>query len=251
MMTVKVSIKNASLQYPIEINNANSLRSAIESLFSVSSAQRVPLRTVDALRDISIELKEGDSLGLIGGNGAGKSTLLRMIAGIYKPSEGQVSVHGDISTLFDLWCGMDETADAFTNIRILSSTLGFTARQEKKIREDIVDVTGLGDALYRPVYTYSAGMRVRFVFSVVSAFFSDILLLDEIIGVGDKAFMEKSREKIKQGTKNSKIVVVASHSDDVLKDFCNLGAVLHKGRIHFYGPIKEALAFYNSGGVNG
>lgn len=220
------------------------MRHAISALFS-KKQDEVKIQAVKALNNIDIVLNEGDRLGLLGGNGAGKSSLLRLLAGIYAPTSGKVIATGKISTLFDLWCGMDEAANAIENIRILSATLGYTPEQEQTIRDEIAEFSELGDALYRPVQTYSAGMRVRFVFTVVTAFFSDILLIDEIVGVGDKAFMDKARMRLKDNANSSKILVLASHSDALLSEFCNLGAVMREGSILFYGPIQEAVSYYS------
>ena len=154
-------------------------------------------------------------------------------------------VRGRVGTLFDLSLGMDEEATGYENVYISGTLLGFGVDEIKKIIPDIEAFTELGEALYRPVKTYSSGMRVRLAFSLVTATQADIMLIDEIVGVGDMRFLEKASERVKAMCSRTKVLFLASHAEFVLRDFCTEGLVFHEGHIVKRAPIGEAIAYYN------
>lgn len=240
---------NVCLRYSSVGDAAKSMRAKLASLiFNGSKIDTRPVY-VNALNELNFCLRDGDRLGLIGANGAGKSTLLRTMAGIYQPTAGSITRQGKILTMFDLSCGMDEEADALENIEIAAATLGIRKKDLQRVQTDVIEFSELGDAVFRPIRTYSAGMRVRLAFGLVSSLCADILLIDEIIGVGDAHFMKKASERIKQKINAAKIFVLASHADSVLHEFCTIGVVLSQGRIQFQGSIDEAIRFYHAKGA--
>lgn len=241
----RITLENLHLRYPLMGDAAKSLRARLATV--VSGKQRCDTRPtyVEALQDLSLDLRDGDRIGLIGINGAGKSSLLRLMAGIYQPTSGSLIRDGNVLTMFDLSYGMDEEADGLENIEIAAAMLGITGRDLSHIKAEVTEFSELGDALLRPIRTYSAGMRVRLAFGLVSSLNADILLIDEIIGVGDSRFMKKASARISKQVESAKIFVLASHAESVLRDFCTTGVVMSEGRIQFHGPINDALRFYN------
>jgi ABC-type polysaccharide/polyol phosphate transport system ATPase subunit len=241
-----LSVENASLRFPLMLDSAKSLRAVLASALSNRKRLEITPTYVDALSGISLDLNEGTRLGVIGPNGAGKSTLLRLMAGIYAPTSGRVKRSGKTLTMFDLSYGMDEEADGYENIEIAGTVLGMSLAEVQKIKQEIVEFSELGDAMSRPIKTYSAGMRVRMAFGLVSSLNSDILLIDEIIGVGDSRFMKKASNRIQRQAEATKVFVLASHAEGVLRDFCTTGIVMSAGKIRFHGEINDAIAFYNA-----
>ena len=241
----QLSLRNASLSYPLMHDGALSMRAALAGALFPGRRLNSKVSHVNALNEINLELKDGDRLGLIGPNGAGKSTLLRLLAGIFVPTTGEVVREGSVVTMFDLSYGMDEEANGFDNITLAGTVLGLSFQEIRDIRNDVVSFSELGDALERPVKTFSAGMRVRLAFGLLSSLPSEILLIDEIIGVGDVRFMKKASSRIKTCSDSAKIFVLASHAESVLKDFCDTAVVMKEGTIHYFGPVDDAIAFYN------
>ena len=150
-----------------------------------------------------------------------------------------------MGTLFDLYLGMDDEAPGLENIFIAGTILGLTAKKIKTATPDIIEFAQLGDAIYRPLKTYSTGMRVRLAFAIASSIHSEIMLIDEIIGVGDTKFLKKASKRIVSIVSKAKILVLASHAEFVLRDFCTTGLVLDEGDIIFNGSIEDAIVFYN------
>lgn len=240
-----IELENVSLRYPLFGDSAKSLRAVLAGFLTGKRLESLPVH-VEALTGITLELSEGSRLGLIGSNGAGKSSLLRLMAGVFQPSSGTVHREGKIVTMFDLSYGMDEEASGLDNINIVSSVLGISNSDLDRIKREVVDFSELGGALRRPIKTYSAGMRVRLAFGLVSSIYAEILLIDEIIGVGDASFMRKASARISKQIQEAKVLVLASHAESVLRDFCTTGLVMSDGKAVFYGPIDEALKYYNS-----
>lgn len=197
------------------------------------------------LSDINLKLEPGARLGLIGPNGAGKSSLLRLLAGIYFPTSGQVRRKGRTLTMFDLSFGMDDEANGYENLKIAGALLGLGRQEIQKLTPKIREFSELGDALHQPLKTYSAGMRMRLAFSLISNIEASNLLIDEIIGVGDASFLKKATQRMREKLNKTDILVIASHADFVLTDFCTTGIVMDSGRIVYQNEIKNALSFYH------
>jgi ABC-2 type transport system ATP-binding protein len=239
---VEISLKNVSLDYPIY---GSGPRMFTHKLLSLASAGLVKSNEkynyVRGLDNINLELKSGDRLGIIGGNGSGKTTLLRTLAGIYVPSAGIRKVKGRITTLISTGFGMEEEATGYQNIILGGIMLGFTKEFMLSKVADIEKFTELGDFLSMPIKTYSAGMRLRLAFAIVTCSEPEILLIDEGIGAGDAEFYEKAKERVKQFLNKASILVMASHSDDLLKQFCNKGIYMAKGKVEYSGSLDMAF----------
>ena len=197
------------------------------------------------LSDINLKLEPGARLGLIGPNGAGKSSLLRLLAGIYFPTSGQVRRKGRTLTMFDLSFGMDDEANGYENLKIAGALLGLSRQKIQRLIPKIREFSELEDALHQPIKTYSAGMRMRLAFSLISNIEASNLLIDEIIGVGDASFLKKATQSMREKLNKTDILVIASHTDSVLTDFCTTGIVMDSGRIVYQNEIKNALSFYH------
>lgn len=200
---------------------------------------------VRALRDINLSLKSGDRVGLVGRNGAGKSTMLRVLSSVYEPTSGVIRSAGSISSLIDLMLGMDPEASGYEFIATRCVVMGISSRDAKALVPDIEEFTELGDYLHLPVRTYSSGMLLRLAFAVSTAVAPDILLMDEMIGVGDARFLDKARQRLETMMSKVRILVLASHSDPILKTFCNQGIWLNEGQIAMQGGIEDCLAAYH------
>lgn len=199
---------------------------------------------VNALAGINLRLDSGDRVGLIGHNGAGKSTLLRLLAGIYAPTSGSIEKQGKAVPLLDISLGMDENSTGYQNIRLRGLLLGMTNAEIRNKERDIAEFTGLSDSLDLPLRTYSSGMRMRLAFAVSTAIDADILLLDEVIGVGDASFQEKANARLHDLHNRAQIVVLAIHSNDVIRRMCNKVIWLEHGHIKMFGSTDEVLSVY-------
>lgn len=184
---------------------------------------------VRALQNICLDLKEGDRLGVIGHNGAGKSTLLRVISGVYDPTGGSVEVTGKVTSLIDLSLGMDGEATGIENIFLRGALLGFKRRWLSKKIKEIVDFAGLGDFIEMPLRTYSTGMQMRLAFSIATLEQPEILVMDEWLSVGDADFQEKSQQRLNEIIKKTNILVIATHSVELVQRVCNRMIKLERG----------------------
>lgn len=186
---------------------------------------------VRAIDNISLEIKKGDRIGLVGHNGSGKTTLLRVLAGIYKPSAGSIEIAGTVGALLNPSAGMDQEATGIENIYLRGLVLGLSREQIEDQIDDITEFTGLGDYLELPVKTYSAGMFARLAFAISTAAHNDILLIDEGIGAGDAAFLESAQRRINSLFERTSIVIIASHSEDIIARLCNRRIKMEHGKI--------------------
>jgi ABC-2 type transport system ATP-binding protein len=202
----------------------------------------------EILNGASASLPAGRRIGLVGRNGAGKSTLLRVMSGIYEPVAGSVLVTGRIASLTNLTMGMDMEGTGYENIVIRGLMLGMTRRQSLERVEDIESFTELGDYLSLPLRTYSAGMLVRLAFAISTTIDPEILIMDEMIGAGDKAFAIKASERLERMMAAANILVVASHSNETLRRLCNKAALLREGRLIAMGTVDEIVKRYESEG---
>jgi ABC-type polysaccharide/polyol phosphate transport system ATPase subunit len=200
---------------------------------------------VQALRGVSFELEHGDHLGVIGPNGAGKTTLLKVIAGIYPPSKGEVIVQGEVGCLFNIDAGITQEMTGYECIRFQHLIYGDPSEPWQRLAEDVAAFTELGDYLELPLRTYSAGMRARLMASLATSWRREVLLLDEGIGAGDQAFQKKFAKRIASLLESAGLLVVASHSAGLLRQYCSQGIVLVHGEVKKAGSIDEVLDFYS------
>ena len=202
--------------------------------------------TVIPLSGVTFSIRTGERVGLIGRNGAGKSTLLRVMAGIYTPTSGTCQVRGSVSTLFSANLGMNANASGEENIRLVCTLLGIRRREIDALIPEIAEFCELGDFLAMPMRTYSAGMRTRLGFAIATSLRPSILLIDEVFGAGDKWFRQKAEQRFHSMLDDSSTVVMASHSDGLLKQFCDTAIWLERGELVQYGPVDDVAAAYNA-----
>jgi ABC-type polysaccharide/polyol phosphate transport system ATPase subunit len=238
-------LNNVSLKYPVYNTNARSLRSRIVSAATggVARVARARMVEIEALRGIDLELQDGDRLALIGPNGSGKSTLLKVLAGLYQPTHGAIDRNGRTETLFDLSL-LDMDASGSDNIRLLIAIRGIGREEGDALFARIAEFSELEYYLDLPVRTYSAGMLARLGFSVATAIEAEILLVDEVLGAGDQYFLKKAVRRIEEISERSRILVLASHSLETLRQFCNNGIIMRRGQILERGPIGDVIAKY-------
>jgi len=201
---------------------------------------------IRALDGVDLNLKDGDRLGLIGPNGAGKSTLLRVMGGILTPTAGTVQSSGDIATMFDLGLGLSYDATGRENIMIRGMLLGHSRAEMESKAAEIAAFADIGDRMDHPVRTYSSGMVARLSFSISTAIEPEILLLDEGIGTADAQFTERAKARLNQFMLRAGILVLASHSEALLQEFCDQALVLDRGRVTFLGPVESAFRHYHA-----
>jgi ABC-type polysaccharide/polyol phosphate transport system ATPase subunit len=245
-ITAKILLRNVSVTFPVLSFRDRSLRSRFVNAVTL---RRTPSRPhiVNALSDVSLDIRAGDRLALVGANGAGKTTLLRVLAGIYHPTVGSVEVDGRCLSLFDLSAGFDEEATGYENIMRRGLVIGARRAEIDARRAEIAEFTELGDRLDLPLRTYSSGMMLRLIFAVATAVEGEIVLLDEWIGVGDQRFRKKARERLDEIIARAGILVLASHDVDLIKSTCNRAVLIEEGRIIAAGTTDEILDRYLRG----
>lgn len=197
-----------------------------------------------ALKDITVSIDQGDRVGVLGLNGAGKSTLLKVIAGVFKPTEGTVTRNGKIAPLLELGAGFDKEYTGSENIYLYGAVLGYSKKFIDEKYEEIVSFSELGDFIDVPVKNYSSGMRSRLGFSIATVVSPKILILDEVLSVGDARFRKKSERKIKSMFDSGVTVLFVSHSLEQVQRLCNKAMILDHGKMIAYGEIDEVAPIY-------
>ncbi len=244
----EIIVKNVHLEFPVY----GLQRSFRRALFQRAAGGFIkksdgPHRRVmvSALSDVSLQLKDGDRLALIGHNGAGKSSLLKVLAGVYQPTQGEVWVNGKITSPFEIGPGIDTEDTGYETIITVGMLLGMTRAQiESKIPE-IEHFSELGEYLSLPIRTYSTGMTTRLGFSIATVVEPEILLLDEGIGAGDARFTERAFARLQELAQRSAILVLASHSENLIRSICNKAALLRSGQLIKIASVGEILSEYH------
>jgi ABC-type polysaccharide/polyol phosphate transport system ATPase subunit len=203
-----------------------------------------PYICVNALRDFTLEIGSGERLGVIGHNGAGKSTLLKVLAGIYPPTSGKLEVEGQVSSLFDIALGFEADASGWENICFRGYLQGETPRTIKAKIQPIADFSELGTFLDMPVRYYSAGMRLRLAFSIATAIEPEVLLVDEVLSVGDMAFVEKAAQRMREMMDKAQLIVMVSHDMESVKRLCHRVVWMDHGTIRQIGRPHEVVDAY-------
>ncbi len=245
-MKNEISLRGVNLHYASVAFRNRSIKAALAAALRVRRRQRRQIIDIHALKDVTATIGGGERVALLGRNGAGKSTFLRMVAGVYPVSSGERRVRGTVRALFDLSLGFEPEATGRENILYRGLLLGLTPRYLRSIEAEIVAFADIGEFIDYPIKTYSAGMQVRLAFAISTAISGDILLLDEVIGAGDRAFMAKARQRLLNLVERAEILVLASHDMVTLTSLCQRGIVLHHGRIVFDGGVEEAVARYKA-----
>lgn len=246
-MTASVSLRDVSVTYPFRDPAIDSLRGKVANLIR---GRKRPvhddLLDVRALSGVTMEIGEGERVGLIGTNGSGKSTLLKVLAGVVYPTTGDMLIRGRVNAIFDPALGMDPEASGLENIRIRCMLMRVAADQLDSKCAEIADFSELGVALRRPIKTYSAGMSVRLAFSVATAVEPEILVMDEWLSAGDARFVSKALKRMEGLVRASRMLVLASHSEDILTNWCTRLLWFNEGRLMDDGPPGAVLANYRT-----
>jgi ABC-type polysaccharide/polyol phosphate transport system ATPase subunit len=197
-----------------------------------------------ALKNVSFTVNDGESVGIVGSNGAGKSTLLGLVTGLAKPDTGSLEVKGRVAALLELGAGFHPDLTGAENVRLNAALLGFTKKQTVDLFDSIVDFSGIGDFIDEPLRTYSSGMVVRLAFSVAINVDPDILIVDEVLAVGDQEFQAKCHDRIRQLREAKKTFLCVSHSPNILLQFCDQGIWLDHGEVILKGNIRDVIEAY-------
>jgi ABC-type polysaccharide/polyol phosphate transport system ATPase subunit len=246
-MSIHIRLEKAGINYPVfTASSQQSVLTAAAGIMSFGKIRRdvEGLKVVEALRNISLDLRDGARVGLIGRNGSGKSTLLRLLAGIHWPTRGKRYVEGKISTVLSHMSGLDGEKSARENIKFVCRIFGIPAIDAKIIIDEIEAFVELGEFFDLPLRTYSAGMQVRIGFALATTMPGDILLIDEVFAAGDAYFMERAAARLHQRAQEARIMVLATHSPAQLIDFCDLAIWLDGGEIIDYGDPTEVWQRY-------
>lgn len=243
---IKASLKDVDVEFQIYDTPQRSLKNnliaaATGGTLARDSRNRI---VVKALDDVSVDLEHGDRIALIGHNGAGKTTLLRVLAGIYEPTRGEVALSGSVAAVFNVGLGIDLEATGRENIYLRSLFLGIGRKDAQSLSDEILDFAELGNFADMPVRTYSTGMLARLQFAITTAVQPDILLIDEGIGAGDAAFFAKAQQRMDELMARSGILVLASHSEGLVRSMCNKAMLLNHGKVVFQGDIDDTYAAY-------
>jgi len=201
---------------------------------------------VCSVDNLSLTIKNGDRVALIGQNGSGKSSLLRLAAGIYTPTSGSVSASGKIATLFSTTVGLSLEASAKNNIRDAAILFGIPKSKIDKLVEEIIEFSELQNFSDMPMRLYSSGMRARMGYGLATSQNSEILLIDEVFGTGDAKFYAKAKTRLEKKMEESCILLMATHSENIIKSFCNKAIWMHKGKLMGFGDVSETLENYKS-----
>ena len=240
-----IELNQVSVAFPVYSAGSRSLK---KTMLAATTGGRIGNDAkhvvIQALDQVSLRLSDGDRLALIGHNGAGKTTLLRVLAGIYEPRVGALKIEGRVTPMFDISLGIDPESTGYENIILRGLYLGLTRAEIMARRDSVADFTELGAFLDFPVRTYSAGMQARLAFAMATCIEPEILLLDEGISAGDANFMDKANERLDHFINKAGILVLASHSTELVRRLCNKAVLMEHGRILWSGDVEAGLKVY-------
>lgn len=237
-----ISIKNVSMKFDLGIEKDNSFKNKFIAIFD--KKRRRKKEYFWALNDVSFEVKKGEVVGLIGSNGAGKSTMLKVVSGVMKPTKGTVTINGTVAPMIELGAGFDLELTARENIYLNGAVLGYSEKFIDEKFDEIVEFSELKDFLDVPVKNFSSGMIAKLAFSISTVVSPEILIVDEILSVGDIKFQEKSMNKMMELIKGGTTVLLVSHSLDSIKNICNKVVWLEHGKVIEIGPAKKVCDDY-------
>lgn len=237
---VAISLKNVSMTFNLNKEKVDNLKEYVIKFIT----RKLEFKKFYALQNIDIEVKKGDHLAILGLNGAGKSTLLKTIVGVYKPTEGTVEKCGVIAPLLELGAGFDPNYSGKENIYLYGAILGYDRNYIDKKYNEIVEFSELGHFIDVPIKNYSSGMKARLGFSIATAVEPDVLILDEVLSVGDTKFRKKSLAKVQSMFEDGVTVLFVSHNIEQVKSICNKAILLEKGKIIARGSTEEVIPVY-------
>lgn len=232
-----IEIKNLCVEYR-PLKNISIMKTFFHN-------EREKEEVFQAVKDVSFEVKKGEILGIVGKNGSGKSTLLRAIAGIFAPDEGTIDLHNNSISLMAIGVGFKKALTGRENIMLSGLLLGFTEKEIREKMQEIIEFSELGKFIDRPVKSYSSGMHSKLAFAITAVLETEIMLIDEVLSVGDAKFKKKSYRKMKELINDeNRTVVIVSHNSDTLRKLCDDILWIHEGDMKMYGPVDEVLPLY-------
>ena len=235
-----IEVKDVSMRFNMNKENVDSLKEYIVKMFK----GQLRFEEFWALQNVSFDIRRGEIFGLVGLNGAGKSTMLKVIAGVLKPTKGNVTIKGSIAPLIELGAGFDFDLTGKENIFLNGAILGYPKEYMQERFEEIVEFSELKDFIDIPLKNYSSGMIARIGFGIATVMDPDILIVDEILSVGDFHFQEKCQERIKKMLDNGTTIVIVSHSIKQIEDLCHRVLWLEHGMVKMYGDVNEVCGQY-------
>lgn len=237
-----VEVKNVSILFNLNKEKVDN----IKEYFVKFVTRKLMFTEFWALKDISFTVNKGERLGILGFNGAGKSTLLKTVAGVLKPTKGSVRVHGVIAPLLELGAGFDSNYSGKENIFLYGATMGYSRKYIQERYDEIVEFSELKDFIDVPVKNYSSGMKARLGFAIATAVEPEVLILDEVLSVGDAKFRRKSEAKVRSMFDKGVTVLFVSHSTEQVRRLCDKAIILDKGQIIAQGEVNEICDMYDS-----
>ena len=240
----RIELDHVSLTFRLRAHRLTLKEHVINRL--LRRARRNPPKVVRALEDVTLHVGPGERVGVLGHNGAGKSTMLKLLAGIYPPTAGRRLVEGRVASLFDIALGFEPEGTGLENIVYRGYLQGETPRSISAKMKEIADFTELGEFLKMPVRHYSAGMVVRLAFSIATAVEPEILLVDEVLSVGDLAFQEKARKRMRDMIARAELLVMVSHDLESLRKLCQRGIWMDHGKVRMDATMDKAIAAYEA-----
>ncbi len=235
-----IKVENVSMLFNLNKEKVDNLKEYFIKLIT----RKLHYSEFWALQDVSFTVEQSDRVGVLGFNGAGKSTLLKVIAGVLKPTKGTVEVNGVIAPMLELGAGFDMNYSGRENIFLYGATMGYSRKYIQEKYDEIVKFSELGHFIEMPVKNYSSGMRTRLGFAIASAVEPEVLILDEVLSVGDAKFKKKSEQKILSMLDKGVTVLFVSHNTEQVRRICNKAIILDKGRVVAYGEVNEICDLY-------
>lgn len=239
-----IQIQDISMRFRLSNDRISSLKEFV----TTALRGKLQYKEFEALKNVSFDVNQGETVGIIGRNGAGKSTLLKIISGILKPTQGRVEVRGNVVPMLELGSGFDMDLSGRENIFLNGAILGYDEPFLKEKFDEIVDFSELGQFIEIPIRNYSSGMMARLAFSIASVIQPEILIVDEILSVGDADFQEKSRKRMMEMMGGGTTVLFVSHNIEQIEEICKKVVWLEQGRIKCTGNTREVCNLYKQGG---
>lgn len=241
-----IQLQNVSVEFPVYNSSSRSLKNRV---LNIATGGRIERKTdslvvIRGLSDINITINDGQRVGLIGHNGSGKTTMLRVFSGIYTPTQGHAIVSGECISLININLGIDPDATGRENIRLRSAIMGLDPKETLAKVEEIAEFSGLGEFLDMPFRTYSSGMQLRLAFATSTAVRPEILIMDEWLSTGDEDFKVRANQRMHELVNTTKILILASHSRELLEKNCNRIIWLEHGRVRMDGCVNDVLPAY-------
>lgn len=240
--SIVIDVQNVTQRFRVYQERPDSIR----ALFSKFFRYEIQVHDFDAVKDVSFQVGHGEMVGVVGRNGSGKSTLLKMVAGVYRPTLGRVTVHGTIAPMIELGAGFHSELTGRENVLMNGLLLGYSKRQMKEREQQIIEFAEIGDFIDVPVKQYSSGMYMRLAFAVAIEVDPDILVVDEILSVGDMGFQEKCFERLRKFREAKKTILFVTHNVKDVEEYCDRAILLDQGRILLDSKPDQVIEMYSA-----